>query len=115
MPSKTTAAYGGPANRRFSIVKLRVASPAWGEPQTELDGRIAEQRRLDAAVMPGLWVIVDEQTGRIGHIQRCLGKTMEEQIHELGQAFLKRCLLTPLLTDNGSAIRAGGRGSDGDV
>ena len=107
MPDETNLARESQPNLLFSIDGPLRAGTAQVE-QTELGRRSAEPRRH-------LWIMVDEHTKMICHIQQCWGETAEERVHELYQVHLKRCLPKPLLTDNGSATRAGGRRSDGDV
>ena len=114
MSGKTTRAQERRADLRFSIVGPLLAAPAEDELRTELERSAPTQWRLQA-VTPRLWIILDAHSRIVRYVQWCFGETAEDRVHELYQDFLKRGLPTPLLTDNSLAMRAGRKGSDGDV
>jgi len=94
---------------------MRRESTRWVR-QANLHFTTAEHAQLHhPAVRPRLWIILDDHSRIIRHVQWCWGERAEDQVHELYQGLLKQALPALLLTDNGFALRGGRRGSDGNV
>ena len=76
--------------------------------QAPLD-RAAAKSSLD------LWIILDDHSRLVRHVQWCFGATAEDRVHVLYQGLLQRALPTLILTDHGTAVRGGRKGSGNDV
>jgi len=62
--------------------------------------------RQGAWVTPRLLGVIDDRSRLVCHLQWYLDETAESLIHGLCQAFMKRGLPRPLMTDNGAAMLA---------
>jgi len=62
-----------------------------------------------------LRIILDVPSRVIRDIQWCFGATAEDRVHVLYQGLLQRALPTLILTDHGTAVRGGRKGSGNDV
>jgi len=114
MSGKTTRAQERRANLRFSIAEPPLPKPAEDELQAKLE-RLAPTQGCHWAVMPRLWIILDAHSRLVCYVQWCFGETAEDQVHEIYQGLLQHALPTLILTDNGSAVRGGRKGSGDDV
>jgi hypothetical protein len=87
---------------------LQPALAVQRDPQAPLD-RPAARPSFD------LRIILDVPSRVIRDIQWCFGTTAEDQVHELYQGFLQHALPTLILTDHGTAVRGGRKGSGDNV
>lgn len=91
-----------------AVDSLRPALAVQCDTQAPLD-RSAAKPPFD------LWIILDDHSRLIRHVQWCFGETAEDRVHELYQGLLKRALPTLILTDHGRAVRGGRKGSSDNV
>ena len=98
------------AHLRFSIVgPLLAQPPEHGELTQEIE--CLSQRSYPQWYKPKALYILDDRSRLCCHIQWYQGESADELIHGLIQAFQKRGLPRSLLTDNGSAMKAGETGN----
>ena len=91
-----------------AVDSLRPAPAVQCDTQAPLD-RSAAKPSFD------LWIILDAHSRLVRYVQWCFGETAEDQVHEIYQGLLQRALPTLILTDHGTAVRGGRKGSGGYV
>jgi hypothetical protein len=92
----------------YEVDSLRPAPAVQRETQAPLD-RPAARPSFD------LRIVLDAHTRLVRYVQWCFGATAEDPVHELYQGLMQHALPTLLLTDHGTAVRGGRKGSGGNV